>query len=159
MNCPGCKKWEIKDTDVFCSWCRLKLVDFQISFNRDHLCVNDVIDGLTLTLTHTGSVGTIHIENIESDQPWLIPHTEFVAYPTVQVGKDLLVSLEVNLQDLPDDYHEARITVTSNIGTREAILEVTPLPKFQINSGGEHVVLLDKVQDEIMSGYLAVTRG
>lgn len=159
MRCPHCKKWEITETDVFCGWCRTKLVDFALSFNQDHLCVNDIVDDLTLTLTHTGSVGTIRVERIESTQSWLIPHTELVADMSVQGDKDIVVPLEVALHNLTDDYHEARITVTSNVGTREAILEVAPRPKFQINTGGEHTVLLDNLQDEIMSGYLAVTRG
>jgi molecular chaperone DnaK (HSP70) len=159
MYCPHCKKWEITETDVFCGWCRQKLVDFAVSFNHDHLGVNDIVDELTLTLTHTGSVGTIHVERIESNQPWLIAQTEVVADKSVQVGKDMVVTIDASIHDLSDDYHQARLTVTSNIGTREAVLEVTPRPKFQINTGGEHTVLLDNVQDEIMSGYLAVTRG
>src|SRR5260221_14493727 len=100
MHCPHCKKWEITETDVFCSWCRHKLVDLSISFNHDHLCINDIVDELTLTLTHTGSVGTVRIERIESSQPWLIPHTELVADKSVQVGKDMVVPVEVNLHDL-----------------------------------------------------------
>ncbi len=159
MHCPHCQKWEITETDVFCSWCRTKLVDFDLSFNQDHLCVNDIVDGLTLTLTHTGSVGTIRVERIESTQPWLVPHMEQVADQSVQVGKDMIVPLEVNLHDLTDDYHETRLAVISNVGTREATLEVAPRPKFQINTGGEHTVLLDNLQEELMSGYLAVTRG
>ncbi|HVG35963.1 MAG TPA: Hsp70 family protein [Pyrinomonadaceae bacterium] len=159
MRCPHCKKWEITEADIFCGWCRTKLVDFALSFNQDHLCVNDLVDGLTLTLTHVGSVGTIRIERIESTESWLVPHTEQVADMSVQVGKDMIVPLDADLLTLTDDYHEVRLIVTSSVGTREQILEVAPRPKFQINTGGEHTVLLDNLQDEIMSGYLAVTRG
>jgi molecular chaperone DnaK (HSP70) len=159
MRCPHCKKWEITEADVFCGWCRSRLVDFALSFNQDHVCVGDIVDDLALTLTHTGSVGTIRVERIESTQPWLIPHTEQVGDTTVQVGKDMIVPLEADLLTLSDDYHEARIVVTASIGTREQKLEVAPRPKFQINTGGDHTVLLDNLQDEIMSGYMAVTRG
>lgn len=159
MRCPHCKKWEITEADVFCGWCRAKLVDFALSFNQEHLCVNDIVEGLTLTLTHTGSVGKIRVERIESSCPWLVPHAELVADLSVQVGKDIVVPLEADLHDLADDYHEARVRVTSSVGVREAALEVTPRPKFQINTGGEHTILLDNLQEELMSGYLAVTRG
>ncbi|HEX2062358.1 MAG TPA: Hsp70 family protein, partial [Thermoanaerobaculia bacterium] len=159
MRCPHCKKWEITEADVFCGWCRAKLVDFALSFNQDHLCVNDIVDGLTLTLTHSGSVGTVQIERIESDMPWLTMRTEEVADLSVQVGKDVVIPLEADLIDLADSYHAARVTAVSNVGAREAVLEVVPRPKFQINTGGEHTALLDSLQDEIMSGYLAVTRG
>lgn len=159
MRCPHCRKWEITEADVFCGWCRIKLVDFALSFSRDHLCVNDLVDGLMLTLTHTGSVGTVRVDRVESTQPWLVTHTELVADTSVQVGRDMVVPLEADLQGLTDDYHEARVVVTSNVGKREAVLEVVPRPKFQINTGGEHTVLLDNLQDELMSGYLAVTRG
>jgi molecular chaperone DnaK (HSP70) len=161
MYCPSCKKWEITQFDSFCSWCRTKLVDFAASFNVDHLCVGDLApDTLTLTLTHTGSVGKIQIDRIESSEPWLIAHTEQVADLSLQVGRDVVVPMEVDLMALSDDYHDVRLVVTSDVGgTREAVLEVTPRPKFQINTGSEHTILLDNVQDEIMSGYLAVTRG
>src|SRR5437588_2498022 len=143
MRCPHCKKWEIAETDVFCGWCRTKLVDFALSFNQDHLCVNDIVDGLALTLTHTGSVGTIRVERIESQAPWLVAHTEQLADLSVQVGKDVVVPFEADLHELPDDYHAGRVLVISNVGTREVALEVAPRPKFQINTGGEHTVLLD----------------
>ncbi len=96
MRCPNCKKWEITEADIFCSWCRTKLVDFALAFNLDHLCVNDLVDGLTLTLKHTGTVGTIRIEQVKSTQPWLVPRTDLVADTTVQVGKDLVVPVEVD---------------------------------------------------------------
>lgn len=159
MRCPHCQKWEITEADVFCGWCRAKLVDFALSFNQNHLCVNDIVDGLTLTLAHCGSVGTIQVERIESDVPWLSPRTEQVADRSVQVGKNVVIPLEADLHGLADDYHAARLTAVSNVGAREAVLEVVPRPKFQINTGGEHTALLDTLQDEVMSGYLAVTRG
>jgi molecular chaperone DnaK (HSP70) len=160
MNCPSCKKWEITQFDSFCSWCRTKLVDFAGSFNVDHLCVGDTApDDLTLSLTHTGSVGSIQIERIESSEPWLILHTEQVADLSLQVGKDIAIPVEIDLMTPSDDYHEARVMVTSSVGVREVALEVTPRPKFQLNTGSDHTILLDNLQDEIISGYLAVTRG
>lgn len=159
MRCPHCQKWEITEFDVFCGWCRTKLVDFTVSFNRSHLCVNDIVDGLELTLAHAGSVGNIRIEGVASESPWLVPHTERVADLSIQMGKDVVIPLEADLHGLSDDYHEGRVVITSSVGTRATALEVVPRPKFQINTGGEHLVLLDNLQEEAMSGYLAVTRG
>src|SRR5215211_6396266 len=128
MRCPHCKKWEITEFDIFCGWCRTKLVDFTLSFSPRHLCVNDIVDGLELTLAHTGTVGTIRVERVESERPWLVPRTEQVADMSIQVGKDVVIPLEADLHGLTDDYHEGRIVVTSSVGTREAALEVTPRP-------------------------------
>lgn len=160
MHCPNCKKWEITEADVFCSWCRTRLVDFRASFNLDHLCAGDLSpEAVTLTLTHVGTVGSIRIEKIESGQPWLKPHLEQIADRILQVGKDIVVPIDVDLLTLDDDYHEARVTITSSLGTREAALEVTPRPKFKVTTDGEYTALLDNIVDERMSGYLSVTRG
>jgi hypothetical protein len=138
----------------------MKLVDFSASFNLDHLCAGDIsLEPVILTLTHVGSVGRIRIEKIESSQPWLKPHQEQIADLTLQVGKDIIVPIEVDLLNLEDDYHEARVIVSSSLGTREATLEVTPRPKFKVMTDGEYTVLLDNILDERMSGYLSVTRG
>ncbi len=130
MYCPSCKRWEITQFDSFCSWCRTKLVDFGASFNVDHLCVGDIApDTLTLTLTHTGCVGTIRVERIDSPETWLKPRIEQVADLFLQVGKDIEVPVEVDLLTPTDDYHEVRVVITSDVGgSREAVLEVTPRP-------------------------------
>jgi len=44
----------------------------------------------------------------------------------VQVGKDVVVPVEVDLLAPSDDYHEVRVGDHDNVGTREAVLEVTP---------------------------------
>jgi hypothetical protein len=138
----------------------MKLVDFSASFNLDHLCAGDLApEAVTLTLTHVGTVGRIRIEKIESSQPWLKPHLEEIADLNLQVGKDVVVPIEVDLLTLEDDYHEARIVVSSSLGKRQATLEVTPRPKFKVMTDGEYTVLLDNILDERMSGYLSVTRG
>jgi molecular chaperone DnaK (HSP70) len=160
MHCPNCKIWEITEADVFCSWCRTRLVDFRVSFNLDHICAGDLSpEPVTLTLTHVGTVGSIQIEKIESSQSWLTPHLEQIADRTLQVGKDIVVPIDVDVLTLTDDYHEARVTLTSSMGTREATLEITPRPKFKVMTDGEYSVLLDNILDERMSGYLSVTRG
>lgn len=138
----------------------MQLVNFSVSFNVDHLCAGDLSpEVVTLTLTHVGTVGRIRIEKIESSQPWLKPHLEQIADLILQVGKDIVVPIEVDLLSLADDYHEARVTVSSSLGTREATLEITPRPKFKVTTDGEYTVLLDNILDERMSGYLSVTRG
>jgi molecular chaperone DnaK (HSP70) len=138
----------------------MKLVDFSASFNLDHLCAGDLApEAVTLTLTHVGTVGRIRIEKIESSQPWLKPHLEEIADLNLQVGKDVVVPVEVDLLTLEDDYHEARVVVSSSLGKRQATLEVTPRPKFKVMTDGEYTVLLDNILDERMSGYLSVTRG
>lgn len=160
MHCPNCKKWEITEADVYCSWCRTRLVDFRASFSLEHLCAGDIAsEAVTLTLTHVGTVGRIRIEKIESSHPWLNPRFEQIADRILQVGKDIVVPVDVDLLSLDDDYHEARVTITSSLGTREAKLEVTPRPKFKVTTDGEYTALLDNIVDERMSGYLSVTRG
>jgi molecular chaperone DnaK (HSP70) len=159
MFCKKCKIWETLDSDWYCSWCGAALVDFAITFNLHHVYVGDLVDDLTLTLTHTGTVHSIEIQSITSSNPWLIPQVDWTDGLKLQVNSDIVIPIKVELLDLTDSYHEAEVVVTSSIGTQKIVLKVSPRPKFQISTGGEHTVLLNNVPDERMSGYLSVTRG
>lgn len=159
MFCKRCKIWETLDSDSFCSWCGAALVDFAMSFNLHHVYAGDIVDGLTLTLTHTGTVHSIDVQSITSSMAWLTPQVDWTDGLKLQVNSEIVIPVRVDLLDLTDSYHEAAVVVTSSVGTREIVLKVSPRPKFQISTGGEHTVLLDNVPDERMSGYLSVTRG
>ncbi|MEK6280185.1 MAG: Hsp70 family protein [Acidobacteriota bacterium] len=130
-----------------------------MSFNIHHLYAGDLVDGLGLILSHTGTVRTINVQSIKSSQPWLSPQVDWTDGLKLHVNSDMVIPVKVDLVDLADSYHEAVVVVTSSAGTREIELEVSPRPKFQIVTGGEHSVLLDNLPDERMSGYLSVTQG
>ena len=135
------------------------MLDLALIFDREHLYVGDLVDELTLTLAHSGTVGHIEIHTIESSQPWLIPQVEAIGNTKLQVGGKLEIPAKVDLLGLKDTYHLAVVTVKSSLEPKEVRIEVSPKPKFQIITGDTHSVLLDDVSDETMSGYLSVVQG
>ena len=159
MLCKNCHLWETRDSDSYCSWCGAALLNLSLAFDREYLHVGDPIDGLTLTLTHSGTVGHIEIHAIESSQPWLAPQTDGLVPVELQVGGTLEVPVKVDLIGLKDTYHGVIVTVRSSVGQREIKIEVSPKPRFQIITGDTHSVLLDDVSDETMRGYLSVVQG
>jgi Ethanolamine utilization protein EutJ (predicted chaperonin) len=159
MFCPKCEKWEIALTDIFCSWCRSKLVDFEVSLDRKYAYVGEVLDKpLTFTIEHKGSVGSFHLDRIKSEQEWLEIDTRQLPNPILQHGAKITLPVEVDVMGLPDGYHQARLTVETPIGSRSTTFEVIPKPEIQVFTG-EYTVLLDDLPEDKLTGYLVVTRG
>src|SRR4051812_31896296 len=118
MLCPNCKKWEILDADLFCSWCHFKVADFELELDASHFYVGDVAETVTLTIKHTGAVGSVQLDMPESSQSWLKLRTEDLIDLTLRSGKAITLPVEVDPMLLADDYHEAEIKVASKIGPR-----------------------------------------
>lgn len=157
--CPHCRKWEIGAGDSHCSWCGAKLVDFEVSLDRPYLYANEVLERpLKLTITHTGTVGNIRIDEVRSDQSWLYPHTDKLTGRTLWKGGSLSVEVEVDTMQPSPEFREATLTVVTGAGERPAKLELVPPPEFQVFTG-EYTVLLDELSEEKASGHLIVTRG
>lgn len=159
MICPHCGKWEIGASDVFCSWCRMKLVDFAVALDRSYLYVNSVTDDpLRLSVTNTGNIGSIYIEDVRSDQPWLRVRRDKLQSPNVWPGGAVYMDVEVDTMQSPSDYHKAVVTVAGPAGERTTELELVPPPEYNISTG-EYTALLDPNQKEKHPGQLVVTRG
>lgn len=160
MLCPHCNRWEIGANDVFCSWCRSKLVDFTVSLDRPYLYVGELLPKpLKLTVRHTGTVGAINVEQVSGDQQWLKPRRDKLNNTTIWQGNTLQIDVEVDtMTPSPTDYHKATLTVTSPAGERSVDLELVPPPDFDIIIG-EYNVLLDLLVDEKYSGQVVATRG
>jgi len=159
MICPKCNKWEVRDEDLFCSWCRLKLSDFELSLDPGQLYVGDpLLEPLTLTIKHTGASGQVHIKQITANQSWVKLLGNNTTDLTLRSGGIITVPVEVDPLEMIDDYHEAVIEAQGNIGSRSVKLHVVPRPEIQVFTG-EYTILLDMVQDEKNSGYIEVTRG
>ena len=157
MFCPHCKKWEIGDADVFCSWCRAKLVDFDLSLDRNHVYVGDPHTTLNLTIRHNGTVGIIQIEKPHCDEAWVSIDTSEAADMTLRLGGSVKLPVTLALTDLPDQYHDVVIKVPSSVGERAIHLKVVPKPEMQAILR-EYTLLLDDVPNKA-PGYLALTRG
>ncbi|HVG19053.1 MAG TPA: Hsp70 family protein [Blastocatellia bacterium] len=159
MLCPNCRKWEVAAADIYCSWCRAILVDFEVSLDRKYAYVGEVIsEPLTLTIKHSGTIGSLHLDRIESDQEWLEINTRQLPNPILQQGATITLPVEVDTMALPDGTHLARVTIDTPIGSRSASFEVVPRPEIQVFTG-DYTVLLDNLPEEKLTGYLAVTRG
>lgn len=159
MLCPNCRKWEVAAADIYCSWCRSILVDFEVSLDRRYAYVGEVIsEPLTLTIKHTGTIGTLHLDRISSDQEWLEINTRQLPNPILQQGVKLTLPVEVDTMGLPDGTHVAEITINTPIGSRTTTFEVVPKPEIQVFTG-DYTVLLDGLPEDNLTGYLAVTRG
>jgi molecular chaperone DnaK (HSP70) len=157
MFCPHCKRWEIGEADVFCSWCRAKLVDFALSLDRNHLYVGDPQGTLNLAIKHTGTVGVIEVGKPHCDEPWITVDSSEVAGMTLRLNGSIEFPVNVDVFELPDQYHDVVITVPSSVGEREIHLKVVPRPEMQAILP-EYTLLLDNVPDKV-PGYLALTRG
>lgn len=159
MICPKCNKWEVRDEDLFCSWCRLKLSDFELSLDTPQLYVGDpLLDPVTLTIRHTGASGQVYIKQITANQPWVKLPGDNTADLKLRSGGIITVPVDVDALEMSDDYHEAVIEAHSNIGVRSIRIDVVPRPEILVITG-EYTVLLDMVQDERNAGYIEVTRG
>src|SRR5689334_10917831 len=129
MLCPNCQKWETLEVDLFCSWCRFKVADFDLSLEKDYFYVGDSSETINLTIRHTGAVGSIQLDQLLSDQPWVKIDTRDLADPILRSGRS--ITLPVNVEPpTDDDYHTAEIRISSAIGTRAASLQVVPTPSL-----------------------------
>lgn len=162
MLCHNCNVWPLFETDFFCAWCGQKLVDISLTINPDYLYAGDPLTEVTLTLTHTGPFKVVKFNNVTSNRPWLIVEDKQArnfAGSSLHSGDSVQLLMKADAMDLPNDYEEATVAIDSSIGIIEARFQVSPRPKFKTSTGGEHIVLLDNVLEERMSGYLSVTRG
>lgn len=162
MWCETCLDWELNETDSYCSWCGATLMDVELTLDASYLYAGDPDESLSLTVRHAGAsgFGSIELEGIRSDQPWLTVHAEELEGVTLESGSQVVARVEAGVRRLDEGYHVARIFVTSSVGEREVVLEAVPRPKLdKFSTGGEHTVLLDNVHDEKLTGYLAVSEG
>jgi molecular chaperone DnaK (HSP70) len=164
MQCNVCQSWRLLEDDLYCSWCGATLLDLDLSLDVPYLYVGDPPGPLALTVKHAGAFGAIKLERVESDQQWLKVETGRLPRALEEVllrhGEQLIVPLKGDAQHLPDDYHLARLTVHSSVGARDLTLQAAPKPKLdKVSTGGDHIVLLDNLRDERLTGYLAIARG
>lgn len=158
MFCTSCLIWEFLEDDVYCSWCSTTLVDIGLHLDSEYVYIGIHDKKINLTIRHTGAIGTIELQRVESRQPWLKVLDQPPAKTLLQSGMQVTVSLSVNTHGLPEDYHEAQIVVVSSIGEREVKLEAVPWPVPQATLG-EYTILLDRLAEENTTGYLSLPKG
>lgn len=160
MLCPTCKKWEITAADIYCSWCRTILIDFEISLTSNFTYVGEIVDhDVMLAIKHTGTIGTVRIDKISSEEKWLTIDTRQTPNPPLQQGEQIKFPLAIDAMSLPEGFHAARIHVETAITTRSVTFEVVPKPEIQVFTG-DYTVLLDGLPEEKkLSGYLEVRHG
>jgi molecular chaperone DnaK (HSP70) len=161
MTCETCH-WELSETDSYCSWCGATLIDVELALDAPYLYAGDLDETLALTIRHAGAFGfgVIKLGRVTSDQPWLVVHAAELDGVTLEHGSQVVARLEANVQQLPEGYHAAKISLATSVGEREVVLEAVPKPRLdKFSTGGEHIVLLDNVRDEKLTGYLAITEG
>ncbi|HJQ70919.1 MAG TPA: Hsp70 family protein [Blastocatellia bacterium] len=134
------------------------MADFELSLDVDRFYFGDGLQSATLTIRHTGTVGSIQIELPKASQPWVSIDTSEIADPTVYSGSSITVPVEIDSSVETDDYHEALIEVESKIGLRTVRLEVVPRPILSV-SRGDYPILLDLINDEACTGHIELKRG
>lgn len=166
MWCKECQLWQALESDLFCSWCGITFIDLALTIDTDYLYVGDPATSLKLTIRHTGALGAVELHSVASDpeQPWLKIKADQQAKTlpgkSLRSGQFIELTLEAELADLPVDYNKAKITVASSVGLREAVIEAVPKPKLdKVSTGGQHTILLDNLQEERLTGYLAISGG
>jgi molecular chaperone DnaK (HSP70) len=158
MLCQSCGVWEFIEDDVYCSWCGATLIDIGLSLQPPHIYLGDYDKKLTLSIEHSGAIGTIELDRVESKQPWLKVVGKSIKGLKLQRGMKEELELEVDTRGLPDDYHEPQVVVFSNLGTHDIKLDVVPWPAPQATLG-EFTAILDRIAEEHMAGYLSLPRG
>jgi len=159
MLCTSCHCWEFAAEDVYCGWCSATLVDARVSFDIEHIYTGDYDRTLNLVVKHTGAIGTVSLGRVESRASWVRVDPEGLAGSSLQSGDEVTLPVELDTRGLPpDDYHRAEVAVETNVGERVVLLESVPKPMPQA-SLGEYVVLLDRLSEERLTGYLSLTRG
>src|SRR5258705_11675817 len=118
MFCRKCQIWELFDSDLFCGWCGDKLIDILLSFDNDYVYVGDPASDCKLTITHAGTIGTIHLIAGTSDKSWLRfkdNQIEILSSTYLRSGESVEITLEADGTDLPNDYNQAKVTIQSSI--------------------------------------------
>lgn len=165
MLCTTCHCWEFATEDVFCGWCGATLVDARASLDAEHVYTGDYDRPLTLVVRHTGAFDTISLGRVEARAPWVRVNPEGLSGARLQSGGEVRLPVEFDTRGLaPGDYHRAEIAVETSVGERVAVLESVPKPKPEAKLGapgapGEYLILLDRLSEERLTGYMAVTRG
>lgn len=165
MFCTSCHCWEFAAEDVYCGWCGATLVDARASLDAEHVYTGDYDRELSLVVRHTGAIGTVTVGRVESRAPWASLDEGGIAGATLLSGEEARLPVRVDTRGLnPDEYHECEIAVETNVGERVAVLESVPKPQPQASLGapgapGEYTILLDRLAEERLTGYLSLTRG
>ncbi len=159
MFCKSCQTWEFAAEDVHCSWCGATLVDAHVSFDAAYIYTGAYDLMLTLTVKHTGAIGTVELGTVEASTVWVQVDSTGLEGKSLESGEEVSLPVRVDTRGLPpDDYHQVEILVQTSVGERSVTLESVPKPKPEA-SLGEYTVLLDRQPDERVTGYLSLTRG
>lgn len=150
--------------DLYCSWCGATLVDLKLTLEYDYLYAGDPKTALKLEIMHSGAWGSVKLQSVKIDQPWMTIKEDHQARTLpnrlLHAGEFVELTLEADLAALSDDYPVANITVMSNVGPRKVAFEA--VPRFtldKVSTGGEHTVWLDNLPEEKLTGYLAISSG
>ncbi|HEX8174606.1 MAG TPA: Hsp70 family protein [Pyrinomonadaceae bacterium] len=154
----SCQVWEFIEDDVYCSWCGATLIDIRLSIQPPHVYLGDYDTKLTLTIEHSGAIGTVELERVEARHPWIKVQGKPITGVKLQSGMHAEVELEIDTRGLTDDYHEGRVAVFSSLGVHEIKLDAVPWPAPQATLD-EFTVILDRIAEEHMAGYLSLPRG
>lgn len=133
MNCQVCG-WEIKEGDVFCSWCRKSLLGFKINPSEERIYWDPKksLETLEIEIQNSGC-GSISNIKLSSTKDWLYLKEDILPIESLAPGIRRKISFLINPSFLPSGIQRESITFSSgNAGSLEFYLNLLPYPEISI---------------------------
>jgi len=142
MNaCPDCKTWDLAPDDVFCSWCRRRLINIQAVLAQSRFSVAELPPPVDLVLSNRSTSTAIRVDAVEASVPWIRIDAGSRRPPFPLPPNDsAALTVRVETLSLTEDYHSGVIVVRTNLGDENLPVEVLPTPQVSISaySGTTH---------------------
>lgn len=157
--CVHCELWPLHVDDVYCSWCREKLMGYTVTLDREVVVLREGTLSAWLTVTNRGQ-SPLEVQAIAPSETW-------VQVPDV-AGRSLLphsVPLAVELRIIPtlldtQRPYTATITVSMRDGSapESVTLQVVPAPEVRVEIEA-YTVILDDTASRPHSGRVILDKG
>jgi len=142
MNvCPDCKLWDLAPDDVFCSWCRRRLINIQAVLAQSRFSVEELPPPVDLVLSNRSASTAIRVDAVEAFVPWIRIDAGGKRPPFALAPNDSAVlTVRIDTLSLTEDYHSGAVVVRTNLGEERLPVEVLPAPQVSISaySGTTH---------------------
>lgn len=158
MTCPGCKVWEVLESDNYCSWCGHKFISLDVRIQPNRFSHDDT-GAAWLTIQNSGGKNPVILQQITPSIPWLTVDLGSTRLPlSLEPGRSQRFRVEVDPLDLEEQYATGLVIVQSSAGTERASVEIVPPPEVRIHTK-EYEIFLDNRDLEQTFAQIEVLQG
>lgn len=119
MICSTCGQWELATGDLACSWCGISYVRLSAQLTPEILNSEDYPPPVELHLRNSSPLGSITVDRITPDQPWLTLLPNQPLPQAIAPGHNHTFLLDADTFAAPNA-SEATLTVTARFSPTAA---------------------------------------